>query len=115
MPQPLKLSLNDLPSPPDHLQESGRDLWASTLSEWELTDADLLVLLTACETVDRLEQIRTSIAKAGVTVRDPSGRVRAHPLLASEAALRGVLLRAWAQLHLDDAPPPKIGRPSSGH
>jgi P27 family predicted phage terminase small subunit len=114
MSEPLKFSLPGLPLPPDHLQSPGRDLWTATLTEWQLTAADLLVLQLACETVDRLSQIQISIDKAGVTVRDPSGRIRAHPLMAAEAALRGVLLRAWAQLHLDDSEPPKIGRPPRG-
>ena len=107
----LKFARPDLPSPPSHLQAPGIALWSSTVAEWDLCEADQLVLAAACESVDRLTEIRDAIARDGVTVTDPSGRIRAHPLMASEAALRGVLLRAWAQLHLDDSEPPKVGRP----
>ena len=112
--EPLKIHNPSVQSPPDHLQASGCDLWTSTLSEWSLTATDLLLLTTACECADRLAQIHDALATDGIVLTDPSGRKRSHPLLAAEAQIQGVLLRAWGQLDLTDAQPPKIGRPSTG-
>ena len=99
--------------PPVHLRASGCDLWASTLADWDLADSDLVVLTTACECADRLAEIRTAIDEDGVVITDPSGRVRSHPLLAAESQVHGILLRAWNQLDLTDAEPPKVGRPAT--
>ena len=112
--KPLKFNSTSVQVPPSHLQESGSYLWSSTLQEWTLTDADMVVLVTACECADRLAQIREAITRDGVSIVDPSGRMRSHPLLAAESQVHGILLRAWNQLDLTDAEPPKIGRPSTG-
>jgi P27 family predicted phage terminase small subunit len=109
----LKISNISIQKPPPHLHSAGRSLWQSTLKEWSLTDADLTVLQTASEAVDRLVEIREAIDADGVVIVDPSGRQRAHPLLAVEQSIRGILLRAWSQLKLTDEEPPKIGRPST--
>ena len=100
-------------APPAHLQQSGCDLWSSTLIEWQLGDSDLVILTTAAECLDRLALIREALDRDGIMVTDPSGRQRSHPLLAAEAQVHGILLRAWNQLDLDDSEPPKIGRPST--
>jgi phage terminase small subunit len=97
--------------PPAHLQSAGRALWTSTLADWQLDDSDLVVLQTAAECLDRLGQIRAALDADGIVLTDPSGRQRAHPLLSSESQIRGVLLRAWHQLGLNDDEGPKIGRP----
>jgi phage terminase small subunit len=100
-------------APPPHLRAAGCDLWHSTLQEWDLSDADLLILCTACECLDRLSEIRAELAADGVILTDPSGRKRSHPLLAAESQTHGVLLRAWSLLDLNDAEPPKVGRPAT--
>ena len=110
--QPLKKHTS-VQAPPSHLQSSGCDLWSSTLTEWSLPDADLVVLATACECLDRLVQIRAALDKDGIVIEDPSGRKRSHPLMAAESQVQGILLRAWNQLDLNDAEPPKVGRPST--
>ena len=112
--KPAKSSTPSVQSSPDHLQASGCDLWTSTLTEWSLTDADIVLLTTACECADRLVQIRDALKQDGIAITDPSGRKRSHPLLAAEAQIQGVLLRAWGQLNLTDAEAPKIGRPMTG-
>ena len=106
----LKLDTSTQP-PPQHLRATGCELWASTLNDWQLDDADLVVLATACECLDRLTDIRAELDKDGIILTDPSGRKRSHPLLAAESQTQGILLRAWNQLDLNDAEPPKVGRP----
>jgi phage terminase small subunit len=109
----LKFSSHSVQEPPSHLGESGTNLWKVTLQAWELEDCDMVVLVTACECLDRLADIRAALASDGIVVTDPSGRQRAHPLLASEAQVHGILLRAWKQLALNDSELPKIGRPTT--
>ena len=109
----LKFTQPSVQVPPSHLQESGGHLWNTTLQDWSLTDADMVVLVTACECADRLALIRAALDADGVMITDPSGRVRSHPLLAAESQVHGILLRAWNQLSLDDDEQPKIGRPST--
>ena len=113
MSQIAKLTSVSVQSPPDHLQVPGVELWESTLREWSLTDADIVILTTACECADRLAQIRDALDTDGIVITDPSGRKRSHPLLAAEAQVNGILLRAWNQLDLTDAEPPKVGRPAT--
>ena len=108
--QPLK-SITGVQVSPSHLKEAGEELWVSTLKEWSLSDSDLVLLVTACECADRLLQIRTALETDGIVITDPSGRKRSHPLLAAESQTQGILLRAWNQLDLSDAEPPKVGRP----
>jgi hypothetical protein len=98
---------------PEHLREFGRELWRSTLDDWDLLDAELVTLCTACECLDRLADIRTALDTDGIVITDPSGRQRSHPLLAAESQTHGVLLRAWGMLDLTDREPSKIGRPST--
>jgi len=99
--------------PPAHLQSAGRALWTSTLADWQLDDADLVVLMSACENADRIAEIREALQADGLMLTDPSGRRRAHPLLAAEGQAYSVLLRAWNQLGLNDDEGPKIGRPAT--
>lgn len=98
---------------PEHLQAAGRELWRITLDDWDLFDSELVTLCTACECIDRLEQIRAALDTDGIILTDPSGRKRSHPLLAAESQTHGVLLRAWGMLDLTEREPPKIGRPST--
>ena len=99
---------------PEHLREFGRELWRSTMADWDLLDSELVTLCTACECLDRLQQIREALDADGIVLEDPSGRKRSHPLLAAEAQTHGVLLRAWGMLALTEREPPKVGRPSTG-
>ena len=109
----LKFSRPDLPSPPDHLQSSGRALWSSTLADWNLQSSELVTLALACECKDRLAEIREQIAAEGILITDPSERKRSNPLLAAEAQIMGVQLRAWKMLDLVERVKPKVGRPST--
>ena len=106
-----KLKPDQTATPPQHLRTAGCELWASTLHDWDLSDSDLVVLATACECLDRLTDIRAELDMDGICITDPSGRKRSHPLLAAESQCQGILLRAWNQLDLTDAEPPKVGRP----
>ena len=109
----LKFTRHDLPSPPDHLQSSGRALWSSTVADWNLQESELVTLATACACADRLAEIREQIEAEGVLITDPSERKRSNPLLAAEAQIMGVQLRAWKMLDLVMREKPKVGRPST--
>lgn len=100
---------------PPELQATGRELWLTTLNEWDLAESDLALLRVACQQADRIAECQEIIATDGILVTDPSGRQRAHPLLSIEKEAANTLMRAWRMLDLNDAEPPKIGRPPIGH
>lgn len=106
-----KLKIDD--GIPGHLRDYGRQLWVSTLQDWDLIESERVILLTACECADRLAEIRMALDADGIFITDPSGRKRSHPLLSAESQTHGVLLRAWSMLDLTEREPPKIGRPST--
>jgi hypothetical protein len=61
-------------------------LWNRVQSEFHITDAGGIELLVqACLTMDRLEQLEGRIAADGVTLTTPQG-MRSHPLLKEEFA-----------------------------
>ena len=103
----------NLPDPPSHLLQAGRELWRITLEQWDLSPTDLPLLAVACEQVDRIAECRRIIESDGLMLTDPSGRQRCHPLLAVEKEANNLLLRAWRQLDLSDDMPAKVGRPST--
>jgi hypothetical protein len=79
-----KFKLPSQQTQPPYLQAAGRELWASTLREWDLADAHLVVLTTACECTDRLVQIRAAMDADGSVLTELSGRKHSHPLIAAE-------------------------------
>ncbi len=100
--------------PPGHLQAPGQALWSSVVSEFDVSDAAGVALLTvACEALDRCRQAQEVLASDGLTVTDQRGALKAHPAIAIERDAWGVMQRALRQLNLDAEPAAKPGRPSS--
>jgi hypothetical protein len=61
----------------------------------------LKVLPVGCEAFDAAQRARKAVTADGLTVRDRSGQVRAHPLLAEERRQRESFVRAIVALGLD--------------
>lgn len=100
------------PQPHRPLSKAGQSLWDRLQSEYEITDAAGLELLqVACEATDGAASIAKRISVEGASVQTRHG-VKEHPLLRSENAARGIVLRALRQLGLTDQPILKPGRPS---
>jgi len=91
--------------------------WHDKLAaEFSIEDAGgCLLLMTACESFDRLKMCQAQIAKDGQQVADRFGQLKAHPLLAVERDARGQMMSALKALSLDLEPlGDRPGRPPMG-
>jgi P27 family predicted phage terminase small subunit len=105
---------NGLARAPKHLSRDAKLLWRKIVGGWELDDAALVVLQTACEAYSRMQQARALVDREGLVVASPQG-VKAHPALQTERDSRLQFLRAIRQLGLDIEPTHHImGRPPKG-
>jgi hypothetical protein len=101
-------------APPANLNKTGRDLWQSVMSEYDIRDSGgQQMLLQICEAADRVQEFATIIARDGMVVCTKSGP-KDHPLLRHELAARSFIVRSLGRLGLDVEPVKAIGRPPSG-
>ncbi|CCH77738.1 hypothetical protein BN12_220016 [Nostocoides japonicum T1-X7] len=100
---------NRVPRPPAGLGTRGRRFWRSTLSSFELSDAEILVLEEACRTLDDLDRLEEMVAQHGPSVKGSQGQVVVNPALTEARGQRAILHRLIAALQLpdlDDRPMP---------
>lgn len=89
------------PSVPKHLGTAGRQLWEDLQRAYGIADpAGLALLLSACESRDRIAAARAEIERDGLTQKDRFGALRAHPAAAIEHTARSSLIRALNALNL---------------
>lgn len=70
---------------PRHLSAEARRKWDELQADYALDDAaGRLLLQSALEAFDRLQQARRTLAAEGVTTRDRWGQAKPHPALAIE-------------------------------
>ena len=83
------------------------------LAEWELTDAQVILLDRALSYSDLADRYQAVLDAEGLTmVNEQSGAARPHPALAALKLARGNFLTAWRMLELrDEAARAKPGRP----
>jgi hypothetical protein len=92
------------PTPPPHLDETGRQLWVEITGMFEWSDpGSYEVLAQACSARQRAERCRRIIDEQGEMIRGRDG-LKAHPLLRDELANRAFLVRSLAKLGLDLEP-----------
>jgi hypothetical protein len=102
---------SDTAPPPRPLGRHGRALWDGVVAENVFTDcAGREMLCSACEAVDRLEELAAEIARDGPVIRTKTS-IREHPALKAELANRSFVVRTLARLGLDAEPLRAIGRP----
>ena len=71
--------------PPKHLSAEARRLWDRLTTDYVLDDAGgMLLLRSALEAFDRLQDARKTLATDGAIVRDRWGQPKPHPALAIE-------------------------------
>jgi hypothetical protein len=86
-------------------------LWDRVQREFAVHDcAGIELLLLACETTDRVSQLRQRIDDDGEVVK-VRGVPKAHPALRDEIAGRALIARLIRQLGLDCQPVLAPGRP----
>jgi hypothetical protein len=88
------------PRAPKGLNPAGRRLWRAILSDFDLDEHELAVLVVACRTVDRLEDVAAALADAPLTTKNARGDLVAHPLLVEQRQQSITLTRLLASLRL---------------
>ena len=97
---------------PKHLKPDGRKLYRDLVSEYQITDAAGLALVTtACECLDRMRAAQVAIEQHGEVVTDRYGQVKVNPAATLEKDSRAGMLAALKALNLDLEPLKEIGRP----
>ncbi len=86
------------PRPPKGLAVAGRRLWKSVTQEYELDEHERVLLLLACRTTDRLDDIAEALAGQPLTVDNFRGDPVAHPLLNEQRQQSLTLARLLASL-----------------
>lgn len=93
--------------PPKHLSREARRIWKQINQTWELNNSPdaLLILRTAMEAFDRLQQAREVLDVEGVTVKTTTAagdtKTLKHPALEAEKSARAGLLQAFRMLGLE--------------
>ena len=86
------------PRTPKGLGAAGRRLWRSVVDEFELTEAESLLLLQAARAADRLEVLADALQGAELTVTTVRGDTGISPLLAESRAQSLLLARLLSTL-----------------
>jgi phage terminase small subunit len=85
---------------PSHLSERSRTLWAELVPARAKSAGRLALLTAALEALDRADEAREAIAKAGLTTTTKTtGAVHLHPLLRVERESRQQFAKIWDSLH----------------
>jgi len=101
-------------TPPAKLGESGRKLWQTIMTEYDIRDAGgLEVLAQICATQDRVEALREAIDRDGETLVTRSG-IRAHPGLRDELQGRALICRLLERLGVTVEAVRPVGHPPRG-
>ena len=99
-------------SPPATLDETGRKLWQSIMSEYRIEDSGGREMLKQiCEAADSVAEFSAIIARDGPVVRTKAGP-KDHPLVKHALAARSFVVRSLHRLGLDVEPIGRIGRPT---
>lgn len=101
-------------SPPETLSAEARKWWRKIVEGYAIDDdAGHLILQTALEAFDRLQQAKRHITKHGATFTDRFGQMRPNPSITIERDARAGMLAALKALNLDLEPlNARPGRPS---
>lgn len=87
--------------PPSHLSAAARKLWDKLTADYVLDDAaGMLLLQSACEAYDRLQEARKLIDKEGAVQRDRWGQAKPHPACGIERDARTQMHSALRLLKL---------------
>ena len=99
--------------PPSHLGKDGRQIWEQLVSEFGITDAGGLTLVTTIgECRDRLTEAQALIKRHGAVITT-TGVLRSNPALKVEVDARNGMLAALRMLNLDIEPlRDRPGRPA---
>lgn len=87
--------------PPAHLSAAAKKLWGRLTADFDLDDAaGTLLLQSACEAYDRLQEARKLIDKEGAVMRDRWNQAKPHPACGIERDARSQMHSALRLLKL---------------
>lgn len=85
---------------PAGLGPAGARLWASVTADYDLEVHEQLLLLQACRTADRLDDLAVEASSNPITVTNVKGDQIAHPAIVESRQQSLVLSRLIASLRL---------------
>lgn len=88
-----------IPRPPAGAGAPGRRLWRAVLSDFQLEEHELALLVEAVRTVTLLEVLDARVRADGALIEGPQG-LRAHPAAVEARQQRIVLARLLAALRV---------------
>lgn len=100
-----------IPEPPAHLRPASAAWFSSVVSEFDLEQHHLHLLVLACESLDRAADAREALAKHGTTFVDRYGQPRARPEVAIARDSSIQFARLLRELGLDVDGPSESPRP----
>ncbi|MGE3107321.1 MAG: P27 family phage terminase small subunit [Phycisphaerales bacterium] len=100
-----------VPEAPAHLRAASAEWFRSVVSEFDLEQHHLHLLVLACESLDRAADAREALTKSGTTFVDRYGQPRARPEVAIERDSRIAFARLLRELGLDVEGPVESPRP----
>lgn len=89
-----------IPAAPKGLNVSGRALWRSVLSEYELDQHELLLLKEAARCADRLDRLEAASAAGPITTTNRHGDEVVHPCLVEARQASLTMARLLSSLRL---------------
>ena len=95
-----------------HLSKEAKDIYENICMQFVFEDDYKLILRTAMEAWDRMQEARRQIDTDGMTFTSDTGVIHIHPALKIEKESRTGFLMAWKMLHLDIESPLDNGRPA---
>jgi hypothetical protein len=90
------------PRSPAGLGARGRRFWRDTVGDFDLSDAELAVLVEACRTLDDLDRLADVVAALGPMVTGSAGQPVVNPALTEARGQRAILHRLVSALQLPD-------------
>lgn len=94
--------MNDRPTTPKGLDKRGRRLWREVVSDFDLGSDELILLESACRTLDLVVKIDAALLNESLLVAGSMGQQRENPLLSESRQQRAVLARLLLQLKLPE-------------
>src|SRR5215218_6882412 len=100
-PAPLPTASGNASEGPAHISTEAGAWWRDVVRDYDLEPHHLRLLQAACESWDRAQLARQAVATDGITFKDSSGNLKAHPAVAIERDARTMFARLVRELDLD--------------
>jgi phage terminase small subunit len=85
----------------NHLSAASAAFYRSILNDYDLEEHHRVLLVKACESLDRVDEARAVIDKTGLVVTDRFGSLKPNPACAIERDNKIIVARFFRELGLD--------------